>query len=576
MRSTRFKSLVHPLLLLGLYLLALVAALSLASGRGAMLAVAALGALGLLLTHRLMAAGRAADAAQGHAERYAELGTVLSGDAHLFLELPGLACLYASPGLPILLGCDSTLLADEEAFGLATLVHGEDLPGLREDLETLARSRPPAEGGTEAVLERTVKTSGPEVRWVRFRMLVFLRDREGRPEEALLAVRDVTAWMEAEAALLRAQEQESLGTLTREVIHDLNNTLMGVQGQTELALGLEGGDPALALRGLHAGVLRASQYCRQLLSYAGRGQVNRVPHPLNRSVEEARAALDNLLPEAVDLVLDLAGDLPPVLADPAQVQHALLHMAACAMASLGQREGTLTLRTRRCRLGLAVGDAPEGLEGDYACLEVEDDGQGMPGEALEALLSRRELPGHPSQGLGLLALKWIAREHAGALDVQSREGRGTCLRLLLPFAEVGRESDGATAGEPACEGTVLVVDDEATLRTVLRMGLEQAGFRVLEAADGVEGFGAFVRHRTSIDAILLDYTMPRMNGDQLFEEIRKLDATMPVILMSGYSEAEATASLAGRGLSGFLSKPSSLREVLATISRAMAARGAEG
>jgi DNA-binding NtrC family response regulator len=116
---------------------------------------------------------------------------------------------------------------------------------------------------------------------------------------------------------------------------------------------------------------------------------------------------------------------------------------------------------------------------------------------------------------------------------------------------------------------VLIVDDEPTIRAILSQGFENAGYKVIEAVDGVDGFGAFVRHRSSISVVLLDLTMPRMNGDEVFEEIHKVAPEVPVILMSGYSQPEATAALADKGLTAFLSKPCSIKEALAAVQKAL-------
>jgi len=113
------------------------------------------------------------------------------------------------------------------------------------------------------------------------------------------------------------------------------------------------------------------------------------------------------------------------------------------------------------------------------------------------------------------------------------------------------------------------VDDEPTIRAILRQGLEIAGFKVLEAGDGVEGFGAFVRHRSAISLVLLDLTMPRMGGEEVFAEIQKLAPEIPVVLMSGYSEQEATSALASTGLAGFLPKPCSIKDALAVVRKAL-------
>ena len=163
------------------------------------------------------------------------------------------------------------------------------------------------------------------------------------------------------------------------------------------------------------------------------------------------------------------------------------------------------------------------------------------------------------------------REHQGAVQTAARPGGGEVATLYFPLALKVPELDPADEGTPVTglSGVILLVDDEPTVRAILRQGLEQAGFKVLEAADGVDGVAAFVRHRSAISLVLLDLTMPRMGGDLVFREIRKLAPALPVVLMSGYSEQEATSALASQGLAGFLPKPCSIRDALEVVRRAL-------
>ena len=155
--------------------------------------------------------------------------------------------------------------------------------------------------------------------------------------------------------------------------------------------------------------------------------------------------------------------------------------------------------------------------------------------------------------------------------MESLPGKGSTFRLAFPVAEKAPDLDEGDEGTPVSgmNGVVLLVDDEPSIRATLKQGLELGGYKVIEASDGVEGFGAFVRHRSSIGLVMLDLTMPRMGGDEVFEEIHKVAPEVPVILMSGYSQQEALENLRGRGLAGFLSKPCTMKEALGAVRKAL-------
>jgi CheY-like chemotaxis protein len=306
-----------------------------------------------------------------------------------------------------------------------------------------------------------------------------------------------------------------------------------------------------------------------MLAFAGRGRLQIMRQQLNDALREGLPLVESLLPENIQLVLDLEKDLPKVNADPNQIRYAVLNLVVNAMEAIGTREGEISIHTSLKQLD---GDpSVSGLLGNYVCLEVRDSGPGMSDETLSGIGDPFFRVKHPGRGLGLLTVKGIADEHRGLMQTEHAAGQGSICRLYFPIAEKEPLADEGDEATPIATdaGVVLLVDDEPTIRAVLSQGLENAGFKVIEAVDGVDGFGAFVRHRSSISVVLLDLTMPRMNGDEVFSEIHKVAPEVPVILMSGYSKSEATQALSDTGLAAFLSKPCSIKEALAVVHKAM-------
>jgi len=380
----------------------------------------------------------------------------------------------------------------------------------------------------------------------------------------------VTEERSYEAALLQAQKQESLGALASGALHDLNNTLMGIQGFTEIALERLGDPKVLRanLEHIQASIARATVLCRQMVAYTGSGRLQIAPRQLNDAVRENLPAIESMVPQGGQLELDLEEDLPPVNMDLNQVRYALMNLVYNAAVAIRTNGGEICVRTRVKQM---AGAAEPGLEGPHVCLEVRDTGPGLPQEVQDGLYDPLFAVKWPGRGLGLSAVAGIMREHQGAVHTVSAPGYGDTTLLYFPLAGKAPErvpGEDGTAAEGA-PGVILLVDDEPTVRAILRQGLEIAGFKVLEAEDGVEGFGVFVRHRSAISLVLLDLTMPRMGGEEVFGEIHKLAPEVPVVLMSGYSEQEATSALASKGLAGFLAKPCSIKDALAVVRKAL-------
>lgn len=583
MTATPPRKLPMAPVLLGFFFLFFVgASVGLLFQAGTSSSLLALSVLGMAITglftiRTLSARAREAEAALAEGERYIEAVADLSQDVHAILETRTRSFLYMNPAVEGLLGYPPETFLKGGLNFFHSLVHPDDLKILRSQyahmLEPLERPLEPGE--PEFVQEQNfrIRNHHGDYRWFRSRRNVFVRFPDGRPAEFLAVVQDITEQRSYETALVQAQKMESLGALTRGTVHGLNNTLMSIQGFAELAQAA--GTDAEAVAGhldkVQTSVQRASVLCRQMLSYTGHGRIQISPRPLNEVVKESLSAIETLLPQGSSLALDLENDLPMASLDLNQARYALLNLVYNAAEAVRLESGAISIRTSVQALD---GKAPAavGLTGEYLCLEVHDTGPAKPPEILAMLCDPLFTTLHPGYGLGLSAVQGIAGEHQGGLHVTAVEGAGNTTLLYFPPARTVPEIDEGDEGTPVvgAAGVVLVVEDEPSIRAILRQGLEGAGFKVIEAEDGVDGFGAFVRHRSSISIVLLDLTMPRMGGDEVFEEIRKLAPEVPVVLMSGYTEEEATSTLVSKGLAGFLPKPCSIKDALAVVHKALA------
>ncbi len=174
------------------------------------------------------------------------------------------------------------------------------------------------------------------------------------------------------------------------------------------------------------------------------------------------------------------------------------------------------------------------------------------------------------RGLGLAAIQGIVRSHGGTIKVHTLVGKGTVFHLMFPASErVARQATGVSGGELEEHwkgtGTVLLVDDEQTIRTVVRRMLERDGFTVIEAADGRDAIEVFREHADEIRVVLLDMAMPHMGGEETFQELKKISPDVQVILSSGYTEEDVAARFIGMGLAGFIHKPYTHSHLIAKL-----------
>ncbi len=374
---------------------------------------------------------------------------------------------------------------------------------------------------------------------------------------------DVTEQRQAQSRMEHTQRLESLGVLAGGIAHDFNNILTAVMGNAALGrMKLDDAHPAMAhLVRIEEASQRAADLCKQMLAYSGRGQFVVKPMNISHTVEKITKLLQVSIAKNTVLKLHLAENLPAVEADAAQLQQVIMNLVINASEAIGEKSGVISLSTGMMQADVTylkgAYTAEDAGPGRYVFLEVADTGCGMDEMTRKKLFDPFFTTKFTGRGLGMSAVLGIVRGHHGAIRVYSEPGAGTTFKMLLPASEakLGEQAESAALNGWRGVGTVLIVDDEETIRETAAVMLEDMGFGTLTAEDGIRGVEIYRAHQDKIVAVLLDMTMPKLDGKGCFRELRRINRNVRVILSSGYNEEDATHRFAGQGLTGFIQKP---------------------
>ncbi|GFO60569.1 hypothetical protein GMST_28940 [Geomonas silvestris] len=399
---------------------------------------------------------------------------------------------------------------------------------------------------------------------------------EGNIVGRVINFRDITEQKNLEHQLRHAQKMEALGTLAGGVAHDFNNILTVIMGYCNLtSQQLESDTPLRQnLNQIMAASERAASLTNSLLAYSRKQAITPRPLDLNQCVLKVEKFLARLIGEQIELVARLTPDKITVFADSTQLEQVLMNLAANARDAMDRR-GCLIISTGRIRIDQEfVRLHGYGKPGDFAVLSVSDTGAGMSEvvreKIFEPFFTTKEM-GHGT-GLGLSIVYGIVKQHNGYINVYSESGHGTTFNIYLP---VCGEPEAAPApdSEPIAGGseTILLAEDDQSVRSLVRSVLTAQGYRVLEAADGAEALALFREHEQEIDLLILDVVMPKLNGKETFSEICARKPGSKAIFISGYTaDIMDKNGLADQGLH-LVNKPllpsqllSKVREVLQT------------
>jgi PAS domain S-box-containing protein len=409
-------------------------------------------------------------------------------------------------------------------------------------------------------------------------LLVALREK-GDLRGYVKVVRDFTERRRLDEAVREAQKLESVGVLAAGVAHDFNNVLTAIIGNLSLAraapLSASLHDVDTLLEEAERAARRAGDLVKQLLNYAGKGRREIRPVDIARVVGDAVSIVRASVSPKIHIELDA----PPSLwihADTGQIQQLMLNLILNAAEAIGEAEGRVDIRLRvreigeaelRSRyLGFPLPPRP------YTELVVRDTGQGMDSRTLRQIFDPFFTTKFLGRGLGLAAALGVVRSHGGGIAVESEPGRGTTFTVVLP-AEQNLDAlhtvSEALAESARGEGLVLVVDDEAGIRSLVQRSLESLGYTVLVAEHGGQALEVVDRSRDAIRLVVLDLAMPVMDGPDTAAALQRRRSDLPIIAMSGLADQDVLKSLEGVRIAGFVPKPFAPEQLAQAVALAL-------
>jgi PAS domain S-box-containing protein len=385
----------------------------------------------------------------------------------------------------------------------------------------------------------------------------------GQPHVLMIA-EDLTDKRKLEAELRQAQKMEAVGQLAAGVAHDFNNILTIIQGHASLQLAVNEIDVDVAdsFRHIAGAAERAAHLTRQLLAFSRKQVMQPRRLDLNALVRQISTVLPRLIGEHIRLLTDFAPDLPAVFADDCNMEQILLNLAVNARDAM-PTGGTITLRTE----DVSIDDnhlrrVPEAISGRYVCLSVRDTGIGMDlptrNRIFEPFFTTKEVG--KGTGMGLATVYGIVKQHDGWVEVESETGEGSTFKIYLPVCEEAPEVESrviAFSPRPLGAGrTVLVVEDDPSVRGLVKEILQHYHYRVIEAEDGEEALALAREYSNEIVLLLTDMVMPRgISGRDLAQRLLADRPDLKVIYTSGYSTELFDSSLALEEGVNYLPKP---------------------
>ncbi len=532
-----------------------------------------------LLASRI-SARRMAESLRQSEERFRLLAGHAPGAIYLCRNDPPWSMVYVNEAINSFTGCSAEdFIAGRARY--ADLIHPEDHARVLQEIREAASLQQPFH------LVYRIHDKDGRLRWVEERGATVA---SGSPKLEMLAghIVDVTDRhiaeedrRELERNALHAQKLESLGVLAGGLAHDFNNLLMIMMGNVDLVLqDMPESSP------LRQHLLRAAQAARhattltrQMLAYAGKGNTAIRRVDINALLDDMAHLLRTTIPKTIEFAAQLHRPLPHIEVDPAQIQQLVINLLVNAAEAIGANSGTVTVSTgiQECSADYLAQSRAEQVPapGSYVYLMVADTGCGISVESQQRMFDPFFTTKATGRGLGLAAVIGAVRTHKGAIILHTEVGRGTTMKILLPVLDLSSaEEQGAASAEAETDssafyGTVLVADDEPSVRHTAKLMLERLGFTVFTATDGMNAVEVFRAHSSKIALTLLDLTMPRMDGPAAFAEIIRISPDARVVLTSGYAQQNVMSRFTGAAPAGFIEKPYQFKRLRQELRRVL-------
>ena len=394
---------------------------------------------------------------------------------------------------------------------------------------------------------------------------------------------DITYQKKAEEEKLTLEHQfqhtqklESLGVLSGGIAHDFNNILAIIMGYCSLTK-MDYETAENNIQEIEKAAERAAGLCRQMLAYAGKAQLTMSQINMWMLVDEMVTMLKSTLPQNAEINPYLSTHIPYINGDASQIRQVVMNLIINASEAIGKEHGEI--RVSLATTAIEIGQSEQDYNGnsippgEYICLEVTDNGSGMDEETRWRIFEPFYTTKFTGRGLGMSAVLGIIKSHGGALQLYSQLGQGTTFKVYLPVPKKNStEYEGQKQFIPSApwqgSGTILLVEDEEQIRLIAKALLKKFGFTVLEAVNGKEALELYQRNATDITLVMTDMGMPIMDGYELFHQLKKINPKLPIIVSSGYGDAEVSSRIDIDDIAGLISKPynpNQLREVLKRV-----------
>ncbi len=459
-------------------------------------------------------------------------------------------------------------------------IHEEDFPASMKAINELISKK-----SETYIDEYRAKMPDGRYRWFFSRGKVVEFDSNGNPLRIAGSVMDITEQKEAESKRIelelkmqQAQKLESLGVLAGGIAHDFNNLLTGILGNSDILLYELPQNIELQQRivEIKRAAKLASELTNQMLAYSGKGSFIIEHIYLNDLIIDMNSLLEASISKKVNLSYSLLPELPGIKGDATQIRQIAMNLILNGSDAI-VNNGTIDVTTSIVKL------MPTELEtltinynlspGEYVLLKVQDSGCGIEPEKLKQIFDPFFTTKFTGRGLGLAAVSGIIRSHQAGLTVESEIGKGTCFKIYFPVSHDAYNNDKHVKRKrPSFLNknlTILIADDEKYIRDLTTKMLNISGYKVYLARNGREAINIFNAHKNEISCILMDLTMPELDGREAFTEIRKIDADIPVIITSGYCEFDIVSKFSNEKISGFLQKPYNLEDIISAIEEAV-------